>query len=443
MRQAFARPVDSAAGARLTRPGAARLLPDVPVSQEPVIIIGAGLSGLAAAVTLQAAGRRALVLEAGEEVGGRVVTREVDGFLVDRGFQVLLDSYPTVNELLDLPELRLRPFDAGARVRIDGKWHTVTDPTRPSSLGGLLGTAAAPVGFLGDKLKVRALREELICASPAAIWEEPETTSIQFLRSRNFSDAMIERFFRPFYGGIFLERELASSSRLLRFSFSQFARGSATLPRGGMAAIPRQLAARLEREQIRLRQAVRAVEPGRVTLDDGQVLKTAAVIVAVDARAAGRLLPELPEVPTRGCTTLTYTARGRGSKLLHLNGSGRGLVNHVAFPSAVQPGYAPDGGLLVTATVLDEADPDELARPVANELRNWFPQLQALRPLYAERLVEALPQMTPGSPVPLRFEPRPGLHLAGDFTRHPSIEGALQSGIDAARKVLRQESSRR
>lgn len=95
-----------------------------------VIVIGAGLAGLRAARELIAAGHAVVVLEAADRVGGRVATDEVDGFLVDRGFQLLNPRYSEVRASVDLPALDLREFGRGVAVRTSRKLTVLADPTK-------------------------------------------------------------------------------------------------------------------------------------------------------------------------------------------------------------------------------------------------------------------------------------------------------------------------
>ena len=192
------------------------------------IVVGAGLAGLACAGQLQERGLDVRVLEAADGVGGRVRTDEVDGFRIDRGFQVFLTAYPEARRVLDLAALDLRSFTAGALVRAEGGFARVLDPRR-HPLRALAGVAA-PVGSLGDKLRVGRLRGEVRQGDLDALWARPETTTAERLRAAGMSDRMIDTFFRPWLGGIFLESELVTSRRMLAFVFGMFAKGDEALP---------------------------------------------------------------------------------------------------------------------------------------------------------------------------------------------------------------------
>ena len=196
-----------------------------------VVIVGAGMAGLACAVELSAAGIDFILLEASDDVGGRVRSDRVEGFILDRGFQVLLTSYPEARRLLDYEALDLRPFQPGALVRLDGSFSRLGDPWRRPS--DLFRTLTAPVGTLKDKLILARLRSRLVDDDLERIWDRPARTTWSALEAEGFSPRIIRRFFQPFLGGVFLESELRTSSRMFEFVFRMFSTGLATLPARG------------------------------------------------------------------------------------------------------------------------------------------------------------------------------------------------------------------
>jgi phytoene dehydrogenase-like protein len=405
----------------------------------PVAVVGAGVSGLACALHLEAAGVPVRVFEASDRVGGRVRTERIDGFLVDRGFQVLLTAYPEVEALCDLAALRLGRFTAGALVRLGGRFERFVDPVRrPLALPR---TLASPVMPLADQLRVAALRLGATRGTLGALYARPERTALEALRARGFSGDAIEHFFRPFFAGVFLERELASSSRFLEFAFRHFALGEATLPAEGMEAIPRQLAARLPDGAIRVAAPVEAIETGGVRVG-GDFIATSAVVIATDAENARRFLPTLPLVRHNATTCLSFAAERDpvGAPLLVLDAEGGGPVNHVCVPSAVAPSYAPAGQALVSASVIGvpSASDAELARAARTQLRGWFgAEVDAWRLLRVERIAHALPEQLVGALQPVEREVRfgPRLFVCGDHRDMGSLHGALRSGRRAAEAV--------
>ncbi len=404
-----------------------------------VVIVGAGLAGLACADRLCELGRRPLVLERGDHIGGRVWTDSIDGFLLDRGFQVYLSAYPEAGRRLDLEALDLRHFRPGALVFRGGKLHRVMDVFRAPR--HVLSSALAPIGSLWDKLLVAELKRRLHSRSVGSISRSGDRSTEDWLRRFGFSEGMIDGFFRPFYGGIFLERELRTSSRMFAFTFGLFSRGHASLPAGGMKQIPLQLAGRLPEGTIRLNTTVSAVASGAVVLGDGSRVGAGATVVATDCSDLGKLLPgELGSRTWRSVIGIAFTApvSPLGEPIIALNGSGQGTVNSVSVLSDVAPGYSPDGRALVSVTVLGNPDASNLEDRVRGELRGWFgAAVDAWDHLHTHRIARALPEQPPGigdfsGPG---FRRSHGVYLCGDHCATPSIEGAIRSGVSVAEAI--------
>jgi len=407
---------------------------------EPVVIVGGGLAGLACAARLTEAGQPVRVLEASDGVGGRVRTDEVDGFRLDRGFQVLLTAYPDVRRTLDAGALDLRPFWPGSVVRFRGKFHVLGDPFRRPL--DLLPTVFNPIGSLADKLRTARLRLELAKLDVEACLAGDDVPTASWLRQRGFSEAFVDRFFRPFLGGVFLDRELSSSSRMFRFVFRNFAAGDTCVPAKGMGRIPDQLAGRLPEGSVRVGAHVVHVEPRGVTLEGGEAIAARRVVVAVDAATASRWIAGLPERHWNGVTCLYFEAPAppaRGARLV-LNGDGTGPVHNLAVMSEVSADYAPAGRALVSVSCLGVPDDEERLRSeVMDQLEDWYgPPSAAWRHLRTYRIPRALPSQPPGALEPPR---RPvttadGLFVCGDHLETSSLQGAMACGRRAAEAVL-------
>jgi phytoene dehydrogenase-like protein len=410
-------------------------------AKKRVLIVGGGLAGLACGVRLHEAGAQPLILEASDDVGGRVRTDVIDGFRLDRGFQVYLDAYPEAGKFLNLPRLDLRPFKPGALVYRDGRLHRVMDVFRDPR--HLLTSALAPVGSLADKLRVAALKWRISRSTLADIAAREDLTTEAYLRRAGFSRRMIDVFFRSFYGGIFLERDLRTSSRMFEFTFRMFSRGSATLPAQGMQEIPRQLASRLPADAIRRGARVTEVSPGKITLASGECLEGDAVVVAADATTAARFIPGLvtKEPEWRAVTGLYFAAEKSPLReaIIALNGTGRGLVNNVCVLSDVAPGYAPPGQALISISVLGVPAIPDLETQILTELEPWFgPEVRNWRHLRTDRIERALPEQPPieGALGPC-FREIDGIFVCGDHLTSASIEGAILSGLRTADAFLR------
>jgi phytoene dehydrogenase-like protein len=411
----------------------------------PVVVVGAGLAGLACARTLQEAGVPVVLLEASDDVGGRVRTDHVDGFRIDRGFQVFFTAYPEAEALLDYGALRLRRFWPAALVRANGAFHLLADPLRLPSRA--LQALRAPVGSIADKLRVLRLRQRALMLTFREIFAAPERPIREELDALGFSPAFVQRFFRPFLGGIFLDPALGTSSRLLYYVYRMLSEGDTAVPADGMGAIPRQLASRLPGGGVRLRTRVRAVERSGdaavgVRLDDATIVTGRAVVVATDAPSAAELLGEAPRVVPRGVTCVYFAAHRSptGAPVLVLDGEADGPVLNLAVMSEVSPGCAPAGQQLVAAVVMgvpDSADTD-LERDVRRQLRGWYgPDVDAWRHLRTYRIAWAQFDQSPGTVQAGRPVRRgAGLYVCGDHVESASINGAMAAGRRAADAVL-------
>jgi phytoene dehydrogenase-like protein len=406
-----------------------------------VLIVGAGLAGLACARRLHNRGLTVQVLEASDRVGGRVRTETIDGFRLDRGFQVLLTAYPELRRELDYDALDLHAFTSGALVRYNGGFYRVADPFRhpldaPATLVG-------PIGTLADKGRVARAWYDLTEASISELMARDEHTTLEVLRTRwGFSDVMVNRFFRPFLGGIFLDRTLSASSRMFEFVFKMFAEGQTVLPAGGIDQIPKQMRARLPDEAVRLNAPVESIDEQTVTVQSGETLSAPHIVVATDAPAADRLVGNVSPTMGRSTTCLYYAAPHSplDDPILVLNGDGVGPINNLAVPSDVAPGYAPDDRALVSVTVVEEAPEEQgtLERSVREQLIDWFglaaggwTHLKTITVPYA------LPEQAPPflSPPEREVRRRPGLYVCGDHTRTASLNGAVASGQAVARAI--------
>ncbi|MFI5735505.1 NAD(P)/FAD-dependent oxidoreductase [Kribbella sp. NPDC051587] len=381
-----------------------------------VIVVGAGLAGLAATVQLQAAGLRVVLVEAADGVGGRVRTDEMDGFLLDRGFQVLLPAYPEVRRLLDLDRLRLQPFTRG-----------VIAGGNELSLDDLTGPARFAVRRPGDALAVAAMSLRDVLLPGRRLRTAPPKSTERELRRWRISEQTVDEIFRPFLGGVFLDPELTTSSRLFHLIWRCFLRGGAAVPANGMRALPQALADLVADDALRLNTHVESVSPGTVETSSG-TLTARAVVVATDGTTAAGLVPQLTE-PTWNAVTTWYFAAPESPlrrPILLLDGD----LNTVVM-SEVAPTYAPPGQALISASI-----PTTQQADVRPRLERLYGTSTAGWDLIAEyQIPHALPRMTSDHLFTSPAKTAPGLYVAGDHRDTSSIQGALVSGRRVAAAV--------
>jgi phytoene dehydrogenase-like protein len=376
--------------------------------QADIVIVGGGVSGLAAAITAAKSSKdkKIVLLEASSKLGGRVqsVVTE-DGFVLDEGFAVFIDQYPEVQKLVDFDSLKLKPFLPGALVKLKDRntLARVADPLRNPE--DTIPSVLAPVGSLLDKLEVLPLILNVRSKTVEELFEERETDTRTVLTDRwGFSEDFINKFYKPFLEGIYLAPLEKQSSRMFSFVFKMFSEGSATLPAGGMKAVAAQLGVKAEALGVEI--VLETPVTGIVEEEDGSFLvecaknkqrfETPNLIIATDGVIAQKLianikgfesLEDLISQPQLSVGCLYYSFKGPPpveDPILILNGIGaeagneKNPVNNVCFPSVVNEGYAPEGYSLCSVTVLGKAmelfkdRPTDLDSVVRNQLATWF-----------------------------------------------------------------------
>lgn len=419
-----------------------------------LLLLGAGLAGLICARELHLAGEEFLLLEAQDEPGGRVRSRRSpDGFTLDRGFQVLLESYPAVRRHLDLAALQPRYFDRGAILCDAARTWTLAHPLHhPADLPQ---TAFGDVFPLPDRLRLAALVAELLVTPDATLLAEGrsprDVSTAHYLLRRGFSSQIIERFWRPFFGGVLLEDRLATSASLFRYYLKKFATGRALLPARGMGEITRQLASGLPADALRLNCRVESIESDGKTARAavtaaGERIPCSRLVLATDGPATDRLLGRAaPRAAALG-VTVVYFASGEPvypRPLLALP-AGRGrLTRNFTQLTNVAPEYAPPGRCLLAASVLDRpgrARGRALAAAVQAEIAAIFPAARALEHLETLEVPYAQHPHPAGYGRSLAPTPAPtpwsNAWLAGDQTSACSIQTAMDSGERMARFLL-------
>jgi len=410
---------------------------------QDVIIVGAGLAGLSCARRLMAAGIPFIIIEAGRRVGGRIKTDRVEGFLLDHGFQVLQTAYPEARRILDYSRLELRSFAPGAMIRTEDKFHIIADPRRRPQ--HLWRTATAPIGTIGDRLRIIKLASKVRRTRVSALFQSPDMTTIDFLKAKGFSEKIIQTFFMPFFSGVSLDPEIRVSSRVFQYIFRIFAGGDVALPAQGMGAIPAQLAETLPDGSIRTDARVGVIRQGEVELTSGETFKGRVVILATEGPETARLLGSNQIIESRGELCLYYAAKAAPMEqpYLILNGDRTGWINSLTIPSQVASSYAPPGQALISVVVIGHlsSDDDTVEAAVRGQLTAWFgAKVRDWHHLKTYRIAHALPAQPPPMPDPtVSVTPaKPGIFVCGEYGSVPGIQWAMLSGRHAAEAVIKE-----
>lgn len=399
-----------------------------------VTIIGAGISGLTAAVYLHQKGYQVQILEASDRAGGRIKTDLVQGFRLDRGFQVLLTEYPETKALLDYNSLNLKRFLPGATVLYDGGQFEIADPFRRPS--ALFATLFAPVGSLKDKINTFFLKNKLVNLSIAEIFKQPEIETAAQLKKYRFSSKMIDRFFKPFFSGIFLENNLKTSSRMFDFVMKLFSEGDAAIPALGMEEIPKQLVEMLPKNTIQYNTKVAAIEKNTIICENGTLVDADTIIIATEALGLASHYISKSKQNFHQVTTIYFEAECAPTQkaVVVLNASTqKKWVNNLTVLSNISDQYAPEGKVLISISYngIPAIDDTILAQNMKAELKKWYGnQVDDWKLLKTYRINYALPNQEKVADELLHSEMKinDNLFICGDHLLNGSINAAMKSG---------------
>ena len=409
-----------------------------------ITIIGGGISGLTAAVYLHQKNYKVQILEATDRVGGRIKTDCIEGFKLDRGFQVLLTDYPETKALLDYNKLNLKRFLSGATILYDGGQFYIADPFRRPS--ALFSTLFAPVGSLKDKFNTFLLKNKLIRISNSDIFKQTERDTYSQLKKYGFSQKMIDRFYKPFFSGIFLENELKTSSNMFDFVMKLFSTGDAAIPELGMEEIPKQLAAMLPENSIYCHHKVTSIVDNTIHCENGALFQTDKIIIATEAISIAANYIKKQKQQFHQVTNVYFEAKiaPNSKAIVVLNAaSNKKWANNLTVMSNVSNEYAPKGKVLLSVSYngIPEIDDASLAENMKAELKQWYgKQVDDWKLLKTYRINYALPNQDKVSNEVSNSELQisENLFICGDHLMNGSINAAMKSGRLVAELIASQ-----
>jgi len=403
-----------------------------------IIIIGAGIAGLTCAKYLKDRGIQTLILEASDGVGGRVKTDVYEGFLLDRGFQILLTAYPEAQKILDYKSLDLKAFKSGAVIRDvqSNNFSIMANPFKePSKIWSSL---TSNVGTLFDKMRVLRLILETNNVQEE-VFENKSIPTINYLKNYGFSDNMIEQFFKPFFGGVFLENELSTSANFFKYIFGKFYEGDTVIPAKGIEQIAKQIEKMLYIGTVKLNTKVVKIEGNRVYLENGDRLYGEKIVLATDGFQADILLGKSANRDFNS-TTCTYFSADNSplkEKMLVLNPNRASMVHNMCVPSDIAPYYAPLGKSLISVSTQGLAlhDDNELAKNIKRELTTWYgKEVQDWQHLKTYNIPQALPNFDK-SIIDKTLKINDILYQCGDTMAYPSLNAAMATGRKVAEMI--------
>ena len=383
---------------------------------KPILIIGGGIAGLQAASILHTKRIDFILFEKQAYVGGRVSSIVKDGFILDRGFQVLQTSYPEVQRSLDLAELDLHFFESGAMVKDQLFFNPLR---RPFDL------FSSDILTCKDVFSLAKIWFRLQGNVPAL--DGNKQTTQELINSYAFSERFKNEFLVPFFQGVFLQESLTQPASLFFYYLQQFLYGNAAIPAGGMQAITDQMASSLPADKLKLNQEIVAISPTSVTLKSGEIIEGGAVILAVDLRVAAKLLGvKSPE--TLGSRTFYFSAKSSVNQPGLLRLVGEEHLLHFTCLTDVNPDLAPKGKALYSATSLKNSSEAEIKAALERHLPG-----KKLTFLHSFELPHSLQLVDDYDAIKKAAE---GIVLAGDYLEFPSLQGALESGRKAVEEIL-------
>mgnify|MGYP001158217966 CR=1 FL=1 len=401
---------------------------------ESVLIVGAGLSGLACASVLDKASIPFLIIDKSEEIGGRIKTYDYDGYRLDAGFQVLLTSYPEAKRFFDYDKLELNFCYSGSMVWYGDCFHRLSDPIRHplKSLSSIFN----PIGTFGDKIRIGLMRLGLLSTTSL----QNDTSTLGALERLGFGTSMIDRFWVPFMGGVFLEKELKTSVRKFEETFRLFSKGKTAFPRLGIGELPRQLAHGLDKNNFLLGQKIKAVTSREIFFESGDALRGSHVVLAVEGSECERLLGL--EITTSWnsveCIYFGLPDRVLPSRepILYLDGEGAGPINNLFFPGNLSD-CTPKGKALASASIIKPSGKDteeDMVNAALAQLKKWFgASVDDWQFIKRYQIKEAIPKCTKPTIQELATN---GIYRCGDTSGIPSLDAALKSGRLVAEKII-------
>jgi protoporphyrinogen oxidase len=397
-----------------------------------IVIIGAGIAGLACAMKLKKNNRNFIIIEQSDRVGGRVGSIKENEYIFDLGFQVYNTEYYKTNSLLNLKELKLKVFKPGASIYNGRRFEILSDPFRDPST--ILETFFSGMTTFKDKIKILTLKRALssYCISED---QSEDMTTLKYLKSYGFSNKIINGFFKPFFSGIFLENQLETSSKFFKNVFSNFNKGYAAVPVNGMQAIPDQMVKNLNPHNLLLgNKVIEAKNPEKIVLENNEIIEAKYMVLTGGSNS----LVNNHIVEFNSVRTFYFSSRVKVKHSKYINlFPYDSLINNIAILSSVAENYSPEGNTLFSITIIEsDLSKSELIDIIQDKLSTYYGDEKSNYIFMKEINIKQATIKQKTGYFDLKIEDKKNILFAGDYTTYGSIEGAVVSGIKTAEKLI-------
>jgi len=397
-----------------------------------IVIIGAGIAGLACAMKLKKNNRNFIIIEQSDRVGGRVGSIKENEYIFDLGFQVYNTEYYETNSLLNLKELKLKVFKPGASIYNGRRFEILSDPFRDPST--IFETFFSGMTTFKDKIKILTLKRALssYCISED---QSEDMTTLKYLESYGFSNKIINGFFKPFFSGIFLENQLETSSKFFKNVFSNFNKGYAAVPVNGMQAIPDQMMKNLNPHNLLLgNKVIEAKNPEKIVLENNEIIEAKYMVLTGGSNS----LVNNHIVEFNSVRTFYFSSRVKVKHPKYINlFPYDSLINNIAILSSVSENYSPEGNTLFSITIIEsDLSKSELIDIIQDKLSTYYGDEKSNYIFMKEINIKQATIKQKTGYFELKIEDKKNILFAGDYTTYGSIEGAVVSGIKTAEKLI-------
>ena len=397
-----------------------------------IVIIGAGIAGLACAMKLKKNNRNFIIIEQSDRVGGRVGSIKENEYIFDLGFQIYNTEYYETNSLLNLKELKLKVFKPGASIYNGRRFEILSDPFRDPST--IFETFFSGMTTFKDKIKILTLKRALssYCISED---QSEDMTTLKYLKSYGFSNKIINGFFKPFFSGIFLENQLETSSKFFKNVFSNFNKGYAAVPINGMQAIPDQMVKNLNPHNLLLgNKVIEAKNPEKIVLENNEIIEAKYMVLTGGSNS----LVNNHIVEFNSVRTFYFSSRVKVKHSKYINlFPYDSLINNIAILSSVSENYSPEGNTLFSITIIEsDLSKSELIDIIQDKLSTYYGDEKSNYIFMKEINIKQATIKQKTGYFDLKIEDKKNILFAGDYTTYGSIEGAVVSGIKTAEKLI-------